>query len=173
MTRPGYQLDTITIEGADGDSGFRGEWNAHNSVDGQFIPEPVFVEVEEPGTGKSSRSLPPEHRTRPVVFVYDQSDIAPEWSDVTWSAQDYEATVRLEIVVSGDMREMSGKQMREAIVQVLENIREANSAPVGGPGVFGSHWRAMKVVNIDRSPERFSSHWRAYYDIQYEALSVI
>lgn len=165
MTRPTYDVAGLTAEG------FEGAWSDHNSVGGTFVRKPEFVEVEEPGTGTSGRKLPSTHRTTPVVFVYEQSDLTPEYNDITRNSQDYDATVRMEVVVSGSMGGRSGKEMRDAVVEVLENVREANDAPEGG--VFGSDWQFMTTANIDKTPTRFGSHWRAYYDVAYDSRGVI
>lgn len=173
MTRPTYDLGRLTIEGAGGDSGFRGEWRDHNEWRGATVERPRFIEVEEPGTGTSSRTLPSDHRTTPLVYVYDQQDIGQEYNDPMWNSKDYTASVRLEVVVTEDMNGRTGKEMRDAVINVLQNVQEANRAPVGESGVFGSDWRSLKVVNVDRTPTRFGNHWRAYFDVEYEALGVV
>ncbi|UTF55985.1 hypothetical protein [Natronosalvus rutilus] len=172
MTRPDYDVQTLTIEGADGTSGFEGLWGDHNTYkDGEPVQKPDFFDVESPGPGESSRSLPPNKRTRPLIYVHDEAPRDIEWSDPMQQSQDYDFTVRMEIVVAGDMDGRSGKAMRDAVVYVLENIREANNAPRGG--VFGSDWQELGLVNIDTTPTRFSNQWRAYYDIGYTSFSVV
>lgn len=175
--RPEYNVGDVTIEGVHGEgepeSGFRGEWDDHNTWRGSGVVEPTFVEVEEPETGTSSRSLPPDHRTRPVVYVYSESSLEQEYYDVMWNSKDYGAPVRMEVVVTEPMDGRSGKDMRDAVINVLQNVQEANAAPAESRGVFGSRWRSLKTVDVDRTPTRFSSGWRAYYDIEYEALGVI
>jgi len=172
VTRPTYDVQELTIEGADGTSGFEGEWDNHNTgPDGDPVAKPRFIDMEAPGPSESSRALPSDKRTTPLVYVHDESPTNIEWGDVTHSSQDYEFAVRMEIVIADEMDGRSGKKQRNAVVHVLENIREAHRAPVDG--VFGSAFGELNLVNIDNTPTRFSNQWRAYYDIQYEAFGVI
>jgi len=172
VTRPTYDVQELTIEGADGTSGFEGEWSNHNTgPDGDPVQQPRFIDMEAPGPSESSRALPSDKRTTPLVYVHDESPTNIEWGDVTHSSQDYEFAVRMEIVIADEMDGRSGKKQRNAVVHVLENIREAHRAPVDG--VFGSAFGELNLVNIDNTPTRFSNQWRAYYDIQYEAFGVI
>lgn len=172
MTRPTYDVQTLTIEGADENSGFEGEWAAHNTgPDGEPVQQPDFFDIEAPGPGESSRSLPPNKRTRPLIYVHDESPRDIEYSDPMQESQDYDFTVRMEVVVAHEMDGRGGKAMRDAVIHVLENIREAHNAPQSG--VFGSDWQELALANIDTTPTRFSNQWRAYYDVQYTSFSVV
>jgi hypothetical protein len=165
MTRPTYRTGELVSDG------FSSEWGNNNSVGGSFVEKPGFIEIEDPNVGQSSRQLPSDKRTTPYIYVYDNEAISVEWNDVTWNSQDYTATVRLEVIVADDMNGKTGAQMRDDIIQVLENIREQESAPTNG--VFGSDWTTMTLVNIDKTPTEFSNQWRAYYDIALGGLGVI
>ena len=172
MTRPEYDVQMLTIEGSDGTSGFQGKWDTYNvDKEGEPVKEPVFTDTEDPEPGKSSRSLPPSKRTRPVIYVHDESPQNIEYADPTQQAQNYDFSVRMEVIVAADMDGRSGKAMRDAVIYVLETIREENNAPQ--EGVFGSDWQELGLVNIDTTPTRFSNQWRAYYDIEYTSFSVV
>lgn len=172
MTRPTYDVQELTIEGANGNTGFEGLWDDHNTgPDGNPVAKPKFIDMEAPGPSESTRALPSDKRTTPLVYVSDESPRNIEWGDVTHSSQDYDFSVRMEVVIAEDMDGRSGKKMRNAVVHVLENIREAERAPADG--VFNSEFQELNLVNIDNTPTRFSNQWRAYYDIQYEAFGVI
>jgi len=172
VTRPTYDVQELTIEGADGTSGFEGLWGDHNTgPNGNPVQQPRFIDMEAPGSGESSRSLPSDKRTTPLVYVHDESSSEIEWGDITHSSQDYQFAVRMEVVVAEDMDGRTGKKQRNAVVHVLENIREDQRAPTDG--VFGSDFQELNLVNIDRTPTRFSNQWRCWYDIQYEAFAVI
>lgn len=172
MTRPTYDVQELTIQGANGNTGFEGMWADHNTgPDGEPVMQPRFIDMEAPGPGESSRSLPSDKRTTPLVYVHDESPSNIEWGDVTHSSQDYQFAVRMEVVIANEMDGRSGKKQRNAVVHVLENIREDQRAPVDG--VFNSAFGELNLVNIDNTPTKYSNQWRAYYDIQYEAFSVI
>lgn len=173
MSRPTYQVQELTINGTDQEPGFEGRWEAHNTwaEDGEPVKKPKFIDMEAPGPGESSRSLPSTKRTTPLIYVHDESPFDIGWGDVTHTSQDYQMAVRMEIVIADDMDGRSGKDMRDAVVDVLEDIREANAAPTGG--VFGSQYQELNLLNIDRTPTRFSNQWRCWYDIEYKADSVI
>jgi hypothetical protein len=172
VTRPTYDVQELTIEGANGNTGFDGMWDDHNTgPDGDPVAKPRFIDMEAPGPSESSRALPSDKRTTPLVYVHDESPTNIEWGDVTHSSQDYEFAVRMEVVIADEMDGRSGKKMRNAVVHVLENIREDQRAPVDG--VFNSAFGELNLINIDNTPTRFSNQWRAYYDIQYEAFGVI
>ena len=172
MTRPDYDVQTLTIEGAVEGSGFEGLWDAHNTDKyGDPVQQPDFFDVEAPGPGESSRSLPTNKRTRPLIYVHDESPRNIEYADPMQEAQDYDFSVRMEVVVADAMDDRTGKAMRDAVIHVLENIREANNAPQGG--VFGSDWQELGLVNIDTTPTKFSNQWRAYYDIEYSSFAVV
>lgn len=166
MTRPTYETDTLVADGIDT------EWSNHNSVGGSFVPKPGIIEVEDPDVGESTRNLPSDKRTTPYIYVYENEGAGPDgYNDVNWNSQDYSSVVRLEIIVANAMHDRTGKQMREDIIQVLENIREAEAAPQDG--VFGSEWTSLQLANIDRTPTEYSNQWRAYYDLALGALGVI
>jgi len=167
MVRPTYDLEPLAADG------FGSEWSNHNGdlELGRDVPAPRFIETDSPATGRSDRSLPSDHRTTSVVFVYETDSVTPEYNDVMWNSQDYVGTVRMEIVVTSEVDGIEPGDHRDAIIRTFEDIREANAAPSGG--VFGSSYRAMKVTNIDRDPTRFSNQHRAYYDVEFEALGVI
>lgn len=165
MTRPTYRTGELVADG------FSSEWGNNNSVGGSFVEKPGFIEIEEPNVGESTRQLPSDKRTTPYIYVYDNEAIEVTWNDITWNSQDYSAVVRLEVIVANDMNGKTGAQMRDDIIQVLENIREQESAPTNG--VFGSDWTTMTLVNIDKTPTEFSNQWRAYYDIALGSLGVI
>lgn len=172
MTRPTYQVQELTISGAVDGSGFEGLWADHNTgPDDEPVAKPRFIDLEAPGPGQSSRSLPSDKRTTPLVYVHDESPFGIDWGDITHTSQNYQMAVRMEVVIAENMDDREGKQMRDAVVHVLENIREDQAAPTGG--VFGSEYQELNLVNIDRTPTRFSNQWRCWYDIQYEADSVV
>ena len=172
MTRPTYDLQELTIQGADGTSGFEGEWSNYNTgPEGDPVQQPRFIDMEAPGPAESTRSLPSDKRTTPLVYVHDESPSNIDWGDITHASQDYNFSVRMEVVIAEDMDGRSGTKMRNAVIHVLENIREAERAPLDG--VFGSEFQELNLINIDNTPTRFSNQWRAYYDIAYEAFGVI
>lgn len=172
MTRPTYDVQTLSIEGADGDSGFEGLWDDHDTgPDGEPVKKPEFIDTEAPGPGESSRSLPSTKRTTPLIYVHEDAPREIEWGDITHSSQDYQFACRMEVVIADEMDGRSGKGMRDAVIHVLENIREDQRAPTDG--VFGSDFQELNLINIDTTPTRFTNQWRAYYDVQYEADSVI
>lgn len=172
MTRPTYDVQELTIEGANGNTGFEGLWDQHNTgPDGNSVQKPRFIDMEAPGPGESSRALPSDKRTTPLVYVHDESPSTIDWADITHQSQNYQFAVRMEIVVAEDMDGRTGKKMRNAVVHVLENIREAEHAPADG--VFNSEFQELNFVNLDRTPTRFSNQWRAWYDIQFDAFAVI
>lgn len=172
MTRPTYDLQELTIQGADGSTGFEGLWDAHNTgPDGDPVASPDFIDAEAPGPGESSRALPSTKRTTAFIYVHENAPIEIDWNDITHSSQDYQMATRMEIVVAHDMDGRTGKKQRNAIIHVLENIREEEAAPTDG--VFDSEYDELNLVNIDKTPTRFSNQWRAYYDIQYETFGVI
>jgi hypothetical protein len=179
MTRPTYNAARLAIDGAT-EPGFRGRWSGTNTVDGDDVlgldgpvdvPAPEWIELEDPAPGVSSRQLPPTKRTTPVIFAYDADDASIEYGDLTWSSQDYAFTVRFEVHIAADMHGLSGADMRDAVIQVLEDIREANRAPAGG--VFGSNFQSLRLVTLDREPTSYSNHWVANYDLQFDGFSVI
>lgn len=165
MTRPSYDVANVAKEG------FENLWSQFNTVDGRSVPDPVWIEVEEPGVGRSSRKLPSEKRTTPIVYVHENDLFNVEYADVNWNSQDYAGAVRFEIVVANEMHDRSGKQMREDLIQVFEDIREDQAAPLDG--VFGTDWQNITLVNIDRTPTDYSNQWRAYYDVAFGSFGVI
>ena len=172
MTRPTYDVQELTIQGADGTSGFEGLWDQHNTgPDGASVQKPRFTDQEAPGPGESSRSLPSDKRTTPLIYVHDESPSDIQWGDITHSSQDYQFSVRMVVVIAEDMDGRTGKKQRNAVVHVLENIREDQRAPTDG--VFGSDFQELNLVTIDRTPTRFSNQWRCWYDVQYEAFAVL
>lgn len=172
MTRPTYDVQELTIEGANGNTGFEGLWSQHNTgPDGNAVAKPRFIDMEAPGPAESSRSLPSDKRTTPLIYVHENSAESIDWADVTHQSQDYQFAVRMEVVVADDMDGRTGKKERNAVIDVLENIREDEHAPQDG--VFNSEYQELNLANIDTTPTKFSNQWRAYYDIQYDAFSVI
>ena len=166
----------IAVQGADGASGFEGLWTDHNTLDAgtadeRDVPTPKFIQTESPRAGESSSKLPSTKRTTPLVYVHENAPLDIEYADAFWESQDYDAAARLEVVVADDMHGRTGKNMREDLIRVLEDIRVDQRAPEGG--VFGSEYRDLKLGQIDRTPTRFTQQWRCYYDVRFTAFGVI
>lgn len=166
----------IAVEGADGTSGFEGLWDQHNTLDPgtddeRAVPKPEFIQTEAPGPGESASKLPSTKRTTPLVYVHENAPMNIEFADVFWNSQDYDLAARLEVVVADDMHGRTGKEMREDLIRVLEEIRVANRAP--DDGVFESQYRDLRLAQIDRTPTRFTQQWRCYYDVRFTAFGVI
>lgn len=171
MTRPTFEVGDLLINGSAGNSGFKNEWSNENTVDGSTVPQPQFINLDTPAgatSGRRSRSVTTDS---PVVFVYDDQALDIAFNDVTLNSQDYSALARLQVDVTepGDGRE--GAEYLVDLIEVLENIREANTAPTSG--VFNSEYQVMRLVQIDKTPTAFAEHWRAFYDLELSAEGVI
>ena len=175
-THVNLDVAEIAVQGADGASGFEGLWTDHNTLDAgttdeRDVPKPQFIQSEAPGVGESSSKLPSTKRTTPLIYVHENAPLDIGFADVFWESQDYDAAARLEVVVADDMHGRTGKDMREDLIRVLENIRVDQRAPE--EGVFNSEYRDLELGQIDRTPTRFTQQWRCYYDVRFTAFGVI
>lgn len=171
MTRPTFRIVDLAINGANGSSGFKNEWSNYNTVDGASVTQPEFIPVRDPSTGQSGQRLPSTARTMPVIFATPINDLAVDPSDVTWNTRDFDAAVRFDIVIADEMDGRSGEGELDAVLQVLEAIREDNKTPTGG--VFNSEYQVMRNLNIDWNPNRYSPRWEVYYELGFNAESVV
>lgn len=151
------------------------EWSTYNTVEEgtaeeRDVKKPDIIPKEQPPVGSSSRSLPRTIRAQPVLYVWDNGNQDREKGDLTGATENFDATVRAQIIVANGLNGMDGTTTREDYIMIIESIRQNNYAPPGG--IAGTRWSNLHPGPIDRTPTEYSEQWRANIDFQLDAHNV-